>query len=308
MNNTNKSERVRLDMQELRLLFSTPRFAGTQGELQSIRRLRKRLGLKQDDYGNLYKRVGETSTMFSCHTDTVHKQTATSGYSLDEADGYVRVKGGGVLGADCGAGWMLMLHMLEAGIPGLYVWHREEEIGGGGSMFFAENMRHELGGIQRCVAFDRAGYTDVITHQSGLECCSETFATALSMALNANMPPRLQFAPDAGGVFTDSHNYRGIIPECTNISVGYFGQHTRKEYQDLFFLEMLLQALLSVQWEELPTVRTPQDDDEFNWMDDGYDSLDELNKVAILVQDKPYETADLLMQLGYTYFALQKEI
>jgi len=37
--------------------------------------------------------------------------------------------------------------------------------------------------------------------------------------------------------------FADIIPECTNLSVGYFDQHSVKERQDIKFLEDLANAL-----------------------------------------------------------------
>ncbi|KKL15832.1 hypothetical protein LCGC14_2501660, partial [marine sediment metagenome] len=48
------------------------------------------------------------------------------------------------------------------------------------------------------------------------------------------------------------------IPECTNLSVGYFCQHSSEECLNTGWLEtILMPALLEVDWESLPTERTP---------------------------------------------------
>jgi len=44
---------------------------------------------------------------------------------------------------------------------------------------------------------------------------------------------------DDGGVYTDSAEFVDIIEECTNLSVGYFSEHTTSEKQDIDFLELL---------------------------------------------------------------------
>jgi hypothetical protein len=43
------------------------------------------------------------------------------------------------LGADDAAGVWLLCEMIRAGIPGLYVFHRNEERGGRGAEFFAKH-------------------------------------------------------------------------------------------------------------------------------------------------------------------------
>lgn len=306
-----------ITMQELRMLLGTPRFAGSAGELLCIEELLLSVpGMQQDSYGNLYIRKGNSRSMFSCHTDTVHKRTAVQQYELDMTGaGMLTAKGGGVLGADCGTGWLIMLAMLRYGIPGLYVWHREEEIGGGGSEFFASTQADLLSSIDRCVAFDRAGYSDVITHQGGCRGASDEFATALAGALNhefhgCKWPPYL---PDDSGVFTDSHNYRGIIPECTNLSVGYFGQHTTQERQDVLFMVKLIEACCHLDWESLPTKRTPGTDDYGDWWDNygsyGADySAIELEAVCNLVSEHPEVIAELLLQSGWDIDSLYSEV
>jgi hypothetical protein len=60
---------------------------------------------------------------------------------------------------------------------------------------------------------------------------------------------------DPTGVFTDSASFMETIPECTNVSVGYFEEHTKNEHQNMTFLQKLADACLNVKWESLPTVR-----------------------------------------------------
>jgi hypothetical protein len=54
-----------------------------------------------------------------------------------------------------------------------------------------------------------------------------------------------QLEPDSTGSYTDSNEYAPIVSECTNISVGYFNQHTKNEVQDLDYADDLLLALVS---------------------------------------------------------------
>ena len=43
----------------------------------------------------------------------------------------------------------------------------------------------------------------------------------------------MKYKKDEGGVYTDSAEFTDIIPECTNISVGYYKEHTVNETQDI---------------------------------------------------------------------------
>ena len=46
-----------------------------------------------------------------------------------------------------------------------------------------------------------------------------------------------------------------VISECTNLSVGYFSEHTTTEKQDLEFLELLVVVLTKIDWDNLKIVR-----------------------------------------------------
>ena len=48
------------------------------------------------------------------------------------------------------------------------------------------------------------------------------------------------------------------IPECTNISVGYFKEHTVNEHQDILYLKNLCDVVVGFNWEDLPCVRDPK--------------------------------------------------
>ena len=205
-------------------------------------------GMQSDAFGNRFIEVGEGSTtMFSCHTDTVHQNDSIQEVIVDPVKEHLFTSG--VLGADDGTGIWLMLKMIEHGVKGFYVFHREEEIGGNGSTYFAENNQDKLRTMLRCIAFDRKGYDSIITEQMGV-CCSDEFATQLAGKFNALYEGFL-FRPDDTGLFTDSANYTHLIPECTNISVGYFNQHMPTEYQDTHFAARMLEAVLKLDWETL---------------------------------------------------------
>lgn len=196
-----------------------------------------------------------TKTLFCAHLDTVHRDELTPNPVVFDAVKKQAFKVDGTcLGADCGAGVWLIMKMAEAGVPGTYVWTVGEERGGVGARWLADNAEDFLGQFARAVAFDRRGTDSVITHQGwGGRCCSDEFADALSMGLTT----LLDFLPDSTGVYTDTAEWTSIIPECTNISVGYLNEHSGNETLDVGFLEALLAQCLIVDWEALPTVRDP---------------------------------------------------
>ena len=127
------------------------------------------------------------------------------------------------LGANCGTGVWIMLQMIKAKVPGLYIFHRAEEIGGLGSGWIIDNPQastdtdyeHWVEQYTQCIAFDRYGTKYIITHQGMERTCSDAYADALGELLG------MGHKPDDGGSFTDSKNYCRLVPECTNLSVGY---------------------------------------------------------------------------------------
>ena len=77
----------------------------------------------EDDYGNVYIIVGKSSTLFSCHTDTVHKVEGIQNIIVDESFGVIYKDDKEVLGADNTAGIWIMLKLIDNNIPGVYVFH-----------------------------------------------------------------------------------------------------------------------------------------------------------------------------------------
>jgi hypothetical protein len=121
----------------------------------------------------------------------------------------------------------------------------------------AKSISDFKGKYDRIISFDRRDVGSIITHQSWSRCCSNAFADELANQLNST-GLGLSYIKDDGGVYTDSAEFIDIIPECTNISVGYYKEHTHTESQDIDHLERLANACLQVDWDNLPTVRDPK--------------------------------------------------
>lgn len=213
--------------------------------------------LDKDQFGNYYLVVGEKpTTMFTSHFDTAdHRQNDVVRFTYTEnGDEFVCTDGNTILGADDKAGVTVMLYMIANGVPGIYYFFIGEERGGIGSKALASEFKNieVLNDVVRCVSFDRRNYGSVITMQLGKQCCSSQFAKALSSAYTSL---GLDMSPDPTGIFTDSAMMMAEIPECTNVSVGYFDEHTGRERQNLSFLERLCRASVSLDWNSLPTSR-----------------------------------------------------
>lgn len=155
---------------------------------------------------------------------------------------------GKALGGDDTAGMWLMLNLLNDGVPGRYVFFRDEERGCHGSRHMVSHNPDLFKGISKAVAFDRKGYTDVITTQSGRRTCSDKFASKLAGQLGDYKASDL-------GVYCDSASLTSLVPECTNLSIGYANAHHPEESLDLDFVEDLYHRLKKVDWASLPVAK-----------------------------------------------------
>ena len=217
-------------------------------EMQKSNILPKNLSI--DKNGNYFIKIGNSRTIFTSHFDTACKDQTPVNHVI-EGD-IIKTDGKSILGADDKAGVTIMLHMIENKIPGLYYFFIGEEVGCIGSGLASKNVSEFKGVYDRIISFDRKGTSSVITHQSYLRSCSDEFADALSKELSKN---GLKYEKDDTGVYTDSAEFTDIISECTNISVGYYSEHTTSERQDIKHLAKLADVCLLVNWENLPTKR-----------------------------------------------------
>lgn len=211
-------------------------------------------GMQKDLYGNYFLKVGESRTVFTSHFDTVSRAYSPVVHVFE--GNMVKTDGSTTLGADDKAGVTIMLWMIKNNIPGVYYFFMGEEVGCLGSGKAAARAEDFSGKYDRMISFDRRGTDSVITHQSYSRCCSDRFAKSLATQLNSAQGA-FKYAPDDTGIYTDSAEFTGIIPECTNISVGYYKEHSHSESQDIEHLQRLANACLKVDWESLPTERTP---------------------------------------------------
>ncbi len=257
-----------------------------KGLEESVVKLITEFTLEKDEFGNYYYIIKKpdgtfSNTMFSAHLDTIDRgpTSYTSGHYDSELkkwiypekteeekekdkeklikhlfDGdFVKTDGNTNLGADDKAGVTIMINLMSEGVPGLYYFFMGEESGCVGSSSLSRVYKNKvesgaLPQVNKCIAFDRRGYDSVITEQMSSECCSDVFAKDLAAKLNEY---GFWFKPDPTGVYTDSAEFVDVISECTNLSVGYFSEHTTSEKQDLEFLELFAITLTKIDWENL---------------------------------------------------------
>jgi len=219
--------------------------------------------IHRDAAGNLHvdTRVSPLNrTLFVAHVDTVHRKAGPNKIRQTPTHWYAD---GAALGADDGAGVAMLMHLLHAGVDAYYIFTQGEECGGIGATHLAKHDSKLLAEFDRAIAFDRRGIDSVITHQGRGRCCSDAFADALSDALNADMT--LMYLPDNTGVYTDTAEFIDIIPECTNISVGYYSEHSDKESLDIIHFQALAERVAKIDWDALPTDRDPTEVEMLDW-------------------------------------------
>ena len=217
--------------------------------------------LKKDSFGNRFITIGNNpTTLFASHLDTATQQLTNVKHVIK--DGICSTDGTSILGADDKAGVTIMLNMIEHNVPGIYYFFLGEEVGCLGSKDLAKRAKDSnLDNIKRVISFDRRGDDSIITYQMSKRCCSDKFALALAKELNdkglldKTNDIVFNYKDDNTGLYTDSAQFIDLYPECTNISVGYKGEHTCKEVQDLNFLEKLANVAILIDWEKLPTER-----------------------------------------------------
>lgn len=243
-------------------MLRTKRPAFGRTEKKFLRRWLYPLGGWSDAFGNFYVQVGDgqSDVIWSSHTDSVHTTSGEQRLLLKNYKNLGRTlelsakeKQSNCLGADCATGVWIMREMILNKVPGLYIFHRDEESGGRGSSWIAKNKPELLKLYKFAIAFDRRGTDSVITHQFSQRCCSKAFVDSICKLLPEG------YKADDGGTFTDTANYTDHIGECSNLSVGYSMQHTKSEYQSVDFAMKLRAAMLAFDESALVSERKPGD-------------------------------------------------
>tara|TARA_R100000908_G_scaffold54991_1_gene30272 strand:+ start:4782 stop:5975 length:1194 start_codon:yes stop_codon:yes gene_type:complete len=266
-----ETQSLRKDYRNIARIFSYGRPAESENETYYVERYVKnphliKLGMTEDNFvyrgkkgGNLFVKIGkDPKVLFSCHTDTVDTRNIDwyngrkKEIILDINDMRIKKKDTSTacLGADDGTGIWLCWELIKAGVEGLYIFHRAEEVGGIGSSYIANNNSEELEKYDFAVAFDRKDNFSIITQQVGQVCASQEFVDSLSEQLGMN------HRADPTGSFTDTANYTDFISECTNLSVGYFNAHSGREEQDLVYVREFRDALIKVDWSKVKAERS----------------------------------------------------
>jgi len=209
-------------------------------------------GFQMDGYGNYFFSIvqpdgSEPRIAYTAHCDTVSNDGVSVYHPLcynKEKDILFR-KDGNCLGADDGTGIWLLLNMIDAHVPGMYCFYQDEETGREGSVWSFKNNPEFYEFIDTMISFDRKGTEDIIATQKGDVCCSPDFQDALADALY-ELDGGLNYKGGAHGSFTDSASFMDVIPECTNVAIGYDCQHGPQETQLVHHAHYLRARLVHV--------------------------------------------------------------
>ena len=215
---------------------------------------------------------GDSKVLWSCHIDTMHSNRAdiiNQNVYVDSLtnQAFINEVEGDCLGADDGGGIFIMLSMIESGVGGTYLFNRGEECGCWGSSQLAELHSDWLKTFTHAIAFDRGGNTSVITKQRGVTCASDEWGSWFANRLG------MDFMLDPYGVYTDTAEFTHLIAECSNISIGYSGQHTSREVLNLNHIYALCETMCrfnDMDLASMPCVRVPVKKPVYSW--GGYDS------------------------------------
>jgi hypothetical protein len=222
------------------------------GEEQSLLPLLPK-NLTKDKFGNWYLTIGQSKTLFTCHLDSYCVEKVKVNHVI-EGD-IIKTDKTTILGADNKAGVTVLLYLIEQNVPGTYYFFISEEpissAGWMGSGRLASDVKF-LKQFDRAIAFDRKHYGSVITRQMAQFCCSDEFADAL---IEGFKKQGVELKKDPTGYYTDTGNFIGVIPECTNISVGVWNEHHENEYVDIAYVEKVAKAAAKIDWNSLPKVR-----------------------------------------------------
>jgi hypothetical protein len=280
------------------ITYRRPAYGKTEREFRE--RFIAPLGTREDKVGNMILRIGDAPVLWSCHTDTQHRQEGQQVVAVDgQGTMYLKDPLSSCLGADDAAGVWLMREMIRAKREGLYIFHAAEEMGGVGSSWIASNTPELLAGIDFAIALDRKGTNSIITHQGGERCCSDAFARSLGRGLIMGIGPGM--VPDDTGLFTDTANYVDLVPECTNLSVGYEHEHSRAETIDLHHLVAIRNALLNLNIDNLVCEREAGESDYLDYPANDHHLYD-------LVVQYPDLAAELLEAYGVTKEDFEAEL
>ncbi len=228
-----------------------------------------------------------SDVLFVGHLDTVHKKTDEKTKQVVQVEErYMRLPKSAdkyqVLGADCATGILCTIVAVMRDFNGVLTVG--EERGCIGANFLAQNDPEWLMGHRICIAVDRFGTDQIVYQQMTGLCASLDFTRELCNELDMGLKPNSE------GIITDNGEWNHLISECVNVSAGYMGHHSIKEYVDYKFLLKLIGRLTSIDYTTFEAYRDvedcgyTEDEDPFGMFNGAYvDSFDALDEDDIFI-------------------------
>lgn len=180
----------------------------------------KSLGVKYDTLNNMLYSITPDTPLVCAHLDQVRYTPHATRIVLQ--NGYIY--GNGNLGADDKNGVYIILRLLEKyGNKISFIFSEQEECGGGIDPILESS---DIGGLRYGMVIDRRNGTDLIGTLS--EYCTRELEDAILKAA-PHLKPTL-------GAWSDADLISEHLP-CVNISCGYYGAHSEREYTKLNELE-----------------------------------------------------------------------
>lgn len=190
---------------------------------------------KTDAYGNIFS-ISNNTPLLSSHMDTVMRErkmfdsrpiTVIKNLLTNKME--VRGERPRIIGADDKCGIYIILKLLEEKKDINFLFSTGEEVGAVGAFGFVEenNLTH----IPYAIVLDRGHNGDIICSKNNYG--TKEFEEALEK-IGVGFGYK-----STGGVFSDCDAINGKL-SCANLSVGYYGAHSFKEY---FVIEEMENAL-----------------------------------------------------------------
>lgn len=176
-----------------------------------------------DSKGNIYSFNGP-KPFLSAHLDTVQD------YCDENLSNFIRIVEGkivvglGVIGGDDKCGIYTILHILtelENKTDINFAFTVEEEIGTVGAEFLAKHKSKDLRECLYGIIIDRRGNSDII-------CVDNHYGTKEFEEELHRVGKEFGYSPERG-VLSDANVYCKFM-SCANISSGYYGAHTKREF------------------------------------------------------------------------------
>lgn len=217
-----------MDKQLLLDIFRIPSQSGYEDDMNAfiIDFLRKEaIPYSVDDIGNIYNVNCRNRPLLNAHTDTVQDDTDGKLQKLVKIYNNRFLKGYGVIGADDKCGIYIILQLLKTNEFN-FLFTVQEESGLMGSSYFMS--KNDISYIPYGLTFDRYGSSDILCTSNDYG--NQKFEDALEV-----VGREFGYRP-AMGVLSDADNISDQISTC-NLSVGYYGHHTKSEFVDINELE-----------------------------------------------------------------------